>query len=938
MADDPNRDILPVRDGSCADTIISAIDPRERHLVCKLDRYQLEDKYLRLLEEANNLKKLSNCQEDKIKRLGTKLIRLAANPRSCGLALDIADDRNRTAALELENTKLKEKIAVMRNQLLSHTMSGRSSSRSRNLVRPSSSGFVTCRSENNRARAPSCQCIVGAGDDDNDVRNYLVKIEKLEAQKKDMACRIMELEKELEHLTNSQKEKVAENVEYIRVWRQMKQLSDKLMTTQEKNTALTTEITDLKTTLKQSTRNNLEITAVLSSERTRIAEIDDQMLKARHSQFTLREKDEQIRDLTNEIKILQQHNNELIVLTSKYGQVELENVELKKKFCDDTQEQQTLKIALSSEQVNIVALKTANERVLAKLEELQANIDSLTVQLTSLHTQDKQRDSTIIVPPYKEQCKKCCEMYDKIVQLEKTIGNTRQEDWQSADKSVQTAVVINTREQGTTIISNTEDRATLQSPLKEWKTSQEANGTSILSREKILKLLDQAQINTPLDASRIAPKEEYAGVLDVAQRHSAREISSQRDTSNSVRTNSQKKLACLENSNITLGQMFLILFDILQELLLFTDADEKPRSSQRVSAVGNPLIDANNNDLPAITARDIKQRDFSAGTTKDLESDYCCTRRSLQSTAVVSKMCDFACQENSTTILMRDASSSMKDILDAATFPATHEKYRKSSYRDISKDFCAEKTIKLKRLKSPRYPRCNLACHLRKTTDPLSLQEKRKLPCRIECLNDSVKPAVGPVESFPLLITDRQGLVEIHISRLQLSTSSHEKDAIIIEIVSMRLLDESYVMRDDEIHLLYVEYSFLGNRGEDMETVSLEKPKTADQEMVYNYKKKFWINEVTHPMQRDSLRAMLAETTSPDINFTILSEPLPKDREIKDCEEIGCATFNVKKYALDDECKYILLPIKDIRNNEIGTLKIAVSGWNVIRQCLPGSR
>lgn len=87
--------------------MLNVIDPRERHLVCKLDRYQLEDKYLRLLDEANNLKKLSNCQEDKIKRLGTKLIRLAGNPRSCGLMLDIADDRNRTSTLELENTKVK---------------------------------------------------------------------------------------------------------------------------------------------------------------------------------------------------------------------------------------------------------------------------------------------------------------------------------------------------------------------------------------------------------------------------------------------------------------------------------------------------------------------------------------------------------------------------------------------------------------------------------------------------------------------------------------------------------------------------------------------------------------------------------------------------------------------------------------------------------------
>lgn len=128
-------------------------------------------------------------------------------------------------------------------------------------------------------------------------------------------------------------------------------------------------------------RNNQEIAAVLSSERTRMAEIDDQMLKAKNSQLMLREKDEHIRDLTSEIKILQQHNNELIALTSKHGQVELENMELKKKLCDEAQEQQILKNAFNNDQANIVALKATNERLLAKLQELQTNIDTLTKQL-----------------------------------------------------------------------------------------------------------------------------------------------------------------------------------------------------------------------------------------------------------------------------------------------------------------------------------------------------------------------------------------------------------------------------------------------------------------------------------------------------------------------------------------------------------------------------
>lgn len=134
-------------------------------------------------------------------------------------------------------------------------------------------------------------------------------------------------------------------------------------------------------TIDRQIRNNQEIAAVLTSERTRIADIDGQILKARSSQFTLREKDEQIRDLTSEIKILQQHNNELVALTSKYGQVELENIELRKKLSDHVHEQQVLKLAFNNEQANITALQATNGQLLSKLEKLQGNIDTLTVQL-----------------------------------------------------------------------------------------------------------------------------------------------------------------------------------------------------------------------------------------------------------------------------------------------------------------------------------------------------------------------------------------------------------------------------------------------------------------------------------------------------------------------------------------------------------------------------
>ncbi|KAI4502020.1 hypothetical protein M0802_002702 [Mischocyttarus mexicanus] len=537
MADDPNRDLLPVKEGSCIDTCRSVIDPKERHLVCKLDRYQLEDKYLRLLEEASNLKKLSNCQEDKIKRLATKLMRVAANPRTC--VSFGCDAKTKATALEIENSKLKNKLSVLRNQLLSHTMNGVSPTRSRRPNTRPSSGLITCRSENSRIRAPSCQCIVQTRNEDNDVQNYLVKIEELETQKKEMSCRITQLEKELEtYVVNNQRKKVVENIEYIKVWRQMKQLSDKLIVAQNTNESLNLQINDLKKILEETTKNNQEITVSLMAEKKRIAEIDTQIIKAKDSQLTLREKDEQIRDLMNEMKILQQHNNELITLSSKYGQVELENVELRKKFSQQFTDQQTLKVAFNTEQANIAALQTANEQLLNKLQYLQKNMDTLTIQLATIQNNNKKHESNGKVESpdgyikvktthteelssspknmisSKERCKKCCETFEKTLQLEKGVNTIRQ-GFTCLDKCIQTEIVCSktkTKEASTSMMTSKDQQSTIKEQIDGKhqdidQVIQEENNP--LSREKMLKLLDQAQISTPLKTGRI-------GQLDVS--------------------------------------------------------------------------------------------------------------------------------------------------------------------------------------------------------------------------------------------------------------------------------------------------------------------------------------------------------------------------------------------------------------------------------------
>lgn len=127
---------------------------------------------------------------------------------------------------------------------------------------------------------------------------------------------------------------------------------------------------------------NKEMTSSLLIERKKITEMDLKIFKSKDSELFIREKDEQIQDLMNEIKILQQHNSELIALSNKYSNIEIENLQLTSKISDHVNSNEILKNALNNEQANTIALQTANSQLLLKLNELQRNVDTLTIQLT----------------------------------------------------------------------------------------------------------------------------------------------------------------------------------------------------------------------------------------------------------------------------------------------------------------------------------------------------------------------------------------------------------------------------------------------------------------------------------------------------------------------------------------------------------------------------
>lgn len=123
------------------------------------------------------------------------------------------------------------------------------------------------------------------------------------------------------------------------------------------------------------------MTAALQLERAENSDLNERATKSLDVELTTRDKDERIRDLLSEVKILQAHNEELVELSSKFAKVEQENAELKRKLNDQSIEHQSLKNSYENEKTNYMALKVANEQLLAKLHELQRNIDVMTIRL-----------------------------------------------------------------------------------------------------------------------------------------------------------------------------------------------------------------------------------------------------------------------------------------------------------------------------------------------------------------------------------------------------------------------------------------------------------------------------------------------------------------------------------------------------------------------------
>nr|AKN21709.1 NPHP8 [Schmidtea mediterranea] len=112
---------------SDSNTDLNAVIPKmdlaqERKTISQWTKDYLEDKYLRLQDDHETLKKHARLQELKIKKLGTKLLKITSDAKKNGDITPKTDDfeefRRKCSILESQNGLLKDKVKLLQSQLL----------------------------------------------------------------------------------------------------------------------------------------------------------------------------------------------------------------------------------------------------------------------------------------------------------------------------------------------------------------------------------------------------------------------------------------------------------------------------------------------------------------------------------------------------------------------------------------------------------------------------------------------------------------------------------------------------------------------------------------------------------------------------------------------------------------------------------------------------
>ncbi|KAL3860281.1 hypothetical protein ACJMK2_010423 [Sinanodonta woodiana] len=351
-----DTDLIPVRDTGGQGQGGPA---NQKRMVSKWSRDELEDKYLRLYEENIILKKHARKQEDKIKRMATKLLRLVNDKKKSSEQDNITVGGKRARDIDTEekleelheklqdyekqNEKLREKLMLAKQQLSSTNKRPSPYNRVSSRISTGISKQVTSENprvtKNIRVMGPpeitaKRHSSLSPGQRHSaleETRNEYRRLEEMIHQqqeqmnmyeqeiahlKEQLRLKDADYEEDLakikQQMTTEQRLSVQENIDLIKLQREVKEKSTKLLTLQDKYSALEENLR----TIKRSHDNVLvemeNLNIHLKEEQNKNLELHNELKLGSANQRKMIELQEQVGYLQKETAILKEANEKLV--------------------------------------------------------------------------------------------------------------------------------------------------------------------------------------------------------------------------------------------------------------------------------------------------------------------------------------------------------------------------------------------------------------------------------------------------------------------------------------------------------------------------------------------------------------------------------------------------------------------------------------------------
>ncbi|KAL1248920.1 hypothetical protein QQF64_022238 [Cirrhinus molitorella] len=315
---------------------------KDRQRLFRIPREQLEDQCLRLQEENTLLKQHSRTQEQKLRRLSTKLLRLKQGHSSAGRDGELEDTiqelEARVATLESQKGALQSKLSLAKQHILD--LGIRTHNRPRTGRGVDGDGGVR-----RAAQTAPARCGISSLDDTRGEIDRLLtllsrstvietqqgRVAELELTAQSLREMLRGKEKEIEGIVKDLRKQQADghrliikdNVDVIRLQKQLSEKSASLLVLQEKFAALQevyeNQLEEGQRSLKESQGALLgkveELSEELKQEKQRVLTLEGQLNAASLSLQALGELQERVSDLEGERNLLKNSYDSLLEST-----------------------------------------------------------------------------------------------------------------------------------------------------------------------------------------------------------------------------------------------------------------------------------------------------------------------------------------------------------------------------------------------------------------------------------------------------------------------------------------------------------------------------------------------------------------------------------------------------------------------------------------------